>query len=165
VRANGPREPVTVDFAGHSGQLFRFASGRHATDHPALRRFHLDRHDGPQGPSWTYGEQTFVPGMPDAPVPRPSPRARSPLVGHYRSYSPWYPEFRIVERGGRLLLVAPGGVEAPDGECELVEVAPGTSRVGADPWLPERLVRGPERDGEVVALERDGLRYSRVFSD
>lgn len=145
------------------GTVFRFATGRCATDHPALRRYHLDWHEGPAAECWTYGERTFRRVGANAPA-RTRGDARSPLVGHYRSYSPWYPEFRVVQRDERLWLVAPGGVEAPDAELELVAVSPGTYRVGADPWLPERLVVGTERDGEVVALERDGLRYSRVFS-
>ena len=40
-------------------------------------------------------------------------------VGRYRSYTPWFPTFRIVLRSGRLYLIAPGGVEASDEEEEL----------------------------------------------
>lgn len=35
------------------------------------------------------------------------------FCGHYRCYSPWFTNFRVVLRGDRLLLIAPGGVEAP----------------------------------------------------
>jgi hypothetical protein len=86
-------------------------------------------------------------------------------VGHYRSYSPWYPHLRIVRREDQLLLIAPGGVEAPGEEEDLVEVSPGVFRIGADPWLPERLVAGPIVDGHMVSLDRDGCRYSRAFTD
>ncbi len=151
----GP-EGARVAYRGREGALFATPTGRFVTDHPDLRAFHLDRGDD----GWTHGPSTFTrPG-----APRPATGTTPALVGHYRSYSPWYPEFRVVARAGRLFLNAPGGVEAPDEELPLVEVAPGTYRVGEDPWLPERLVAGPVRGGEVVALVRDGLRYSRVFS-
>ena len=146
-----------VAYRGREGALYATPTGRFVTDHPALRRFHLDYHDGG---TWTHGPTTFTR---EGAVPPDERRAATALVGRYRSYSPWYPEFRVVARDGRLYLNAPGGVEAPDEEVELVEVAPGTYRIGADPWLPERLVAGPVRDGEVVAVVRDGLRYSRAF--
>lgn len=146
-----------LTYRGREGALYATPTGRYVTDHPELRTFHLDHHPGGH---WTHGPTTFTP----AGAPRPAPGGPTPaLAGHYRSYSPWYPEFRVVARAGRLYLNAPGGVEAPDEEVELVEVAPGTYRIGADPWLPERLVAGPVRDGEVVAVVRDGLRYSRAF--
>lgn len=154
---------VRVRYLDEVGTLLHFVTGRYATDHPALRRFHLDWHDEDDLVGWTHGERTFRRDGGPA-VERVDVDTRSPLTGHYRSYSPWYPEFRILQRGGRLLLAAPGGVEAPDTEVDLIEVAPGTYRVGADPWLPERLVLGPTRDGEVVAVVRDGLVYSRAFS-
>ncbi len=150
-------EGAHLTYRGRTGALLATPTGRFVTDHPELRAFHLDFHPGG---TWTHGATTFAP----AGATRPAPVwPRPALVGHYRSYSPWYPEFRVVARAGRLWLNAPGGVEAPDEEVALVEVAPGTYRIGADPWLPERLVAGPVRDGEVVALERDGLRYSRAF--
>ncbi|MHB1906779.1 MAG: serine hydrolase domain-containing protein [Acidimicrobiales bacterium] len=146
-----------VTYRGRTGSLFATPTGRFVTDHPALRTFHLDFDAAGM---WTHGPTTFAP----AGAPGPATGSLSfALVGRYRSYSPWYPEFRVVARAGRLYLSAPGGVEAPDEEVALVEVAPGTFRIGADPWLPERLVAGPVREGEVVVLERDGLRYSRAF--
>ena len=153
-------EGARVRYRGREGALYATPTGRFVTDHPDLRPFHLDhRAEG----RWTHGPTTFSPD--EAPPPPATGAAvRSSLAGHYRSYSPWYPEFRVVARAGRLYLTAPGGVEAPDEECALVEVAPGTYRVGEEPWRPERLVAGPVRDGEVVAVVRDGLCYSRVFS-
>ena len=93
-----------------------------------------------------------------------SPIAWDWIVGHYRSYSPWYPTLRIVRRAGQLLLAAPGGVEAPSEEEELVELAPGVFRIGSDPSIPERLTVGPIVDGVAVSVERDGCIYSRTFT-
>jgi D-alanyl-D-alanine carboxypeptidase len=160
LRPVGAGDPVSVDLGGAEGRLYRRANGRFVTDHPLLRRFHLDLQPSGDEFAWRHGEVTY---RRDAATPSPT-RERHPLAGHYRSYSPWFPEFRVIERGGTLLLAAPGGVEAPDEEQVLVELAPRVYRVGEDPWLPERLIAEVSRAGEVVALERDGCRYSRVFS-
>jgi len=143
-----------------TGRLYRTWSGRLATDHPDLRRFHLTWDDG----SWTHGP-TVLRREGYAVPPQVLPARSAAAVGHYRCYSPWYSNFRIVGREGRLVLVAPGGVEAPGDEPELVEVSPGVFRIGADPWLPERLVLGPVVEGRVVSVTRDGCVYSRAFTD
>jgi hypothetical protein len=83
-------------------------------------------------------------------------------VGRYRSYSPWFPTFRIVQRGPQLFLIASGGVEAPAEDVELVQLEPGVFRLGRDAALPERLTLGPIVDGKAVTVLRDGCRYSRT---
>jgi hypothetical protein len=87
------------------------------------------------------------------------------LPGHYRSYSPWYTNFRIVLRGGGLHLVAAGGVEGSRDDPLLVELSPGRFRIGAEAELPERLVVGPVVDGRAIYVVRDGCTYSRTFTD
>ena len=102
----------------------------------------------------------------------PSPTAGAPAlderlaayVGHYRSWSPWFTTFRITARDGALVLVAAGGVEAPLDDMDLVEVGDGVFRIGADPWLPERLAVGPVVDGRCLYVVRDGCTYSRTFT-
>jgi D-alanyl-D-alanine carboxypeptidase len=159
----GPRgATMEVHHAGEEGALYQGLNGRFVTDHPRLRRFHLDLDEGAGGPRWTHGPEVFAR---EGGATGESANAARAVCGHYRCYSPWYPEFRVYERDGRLLLAAPGGVEAPDEEIELVELREGVYRVGADPWLPERLVVEAARLGEVVLVSRDGLRYSRVCSD
>ena len=157
IEVRGGPDGVRVLGAGE-GDLFALANGRHVTTNRALRRFHFEWSDAEGG--WTYGDQVFV-------APRalsPSRLSASELCGHYRSFSPWFPEFRVLERGGRVLLVAPGGVEAPSEEVVLVALGNDEHRIGEDPWLPERLRVHGRRDGEVVSVERDGCVYSRVFS-
>lgn len=159
VAAAGNR--VTLSSGGTTGNVFRLWSGRYATDHQDFRIFHLafDHTDGE--PVWTYG------GFELRRVPAPPVAVDENLracVGHYRSHSPWFTNFRIVLRGKRLLLVAPGGVEAPSEDVELVELRPGVFRLGLDPRLPERLVIGPMINGKVATVDRDGNRYSRTFT-
>lgn len=148
----------------NEGRLFLFLGGRYVTDNPRLRTFHLDWFSTGDDRGFTYGATTY---RAHHLVERPAASSASThqLVGHYRSFSPWYPEFRIRERAGRLLLIAPGGVEAPGEETVLVEVAPGEYRVGEEDWLPDRLVIDRARDGEVISVNRDGCHYSRTFSD
>jgi CubicO group peptidase (beta-lactamase class C family) len=138
------------------GSLFRDVRGRYAADHPGLRDFRLVPE--PDG-SWSYGSQSYGgSATPDA------GRSRwTPLVGRYRSFSPWYRSIRLYVRRGRLLLSSPGGVEAPLDEEELVELEPGVFRIGSEEWLPERLQAGPEVDGRCVYVVRDGCHYSRTF--
>lgn len=169
-------DPVTVTLGGARGLLHRTLTGRFVTDHPSLRGFHLDPVSDATG--WAHGAVTLRPGAAglgghEAGVDLPGVDASwAPLVGHYRSYSPWFPHLRILVRDGRLLLVAPGGVEAPSEEEELIEVAPPDRapdggpwfRVGADVWLPSRLVAGPIIDGHAVSVDLDGCLYSRTFT-
>jgi D-alanyl-D-alanine carboxypeptidase len=156
VLTEGDEGVVRVAYGGAHGTLYRTSTGRHVTDHPALRTFHLDLAEDP--PRWLHGAATF------APAASGTPAATAAIEGHYRSYSPWFPHLRVLAREGRLLLVAPGGVEAPAEEEELVEVSPGTFRVGSDPWLPGRLVAGPTVAGRAVSVELDGCVYSRTFT-
>lgn len=97
--------------------------------------------------------------------PNGTPTAGNEFCGHYRSYSPWFTNFRVVQRRGALVLIAPGGVEAPAEDVELVQVAPSTFRIGRDVALPERITFGPLINGVAAWADRDGCRYSRAFTD
>jgi CubicO group peptidase (beta-lactamase class C family) len=166
VASAGDREAETV------GRLLRTWNDRHATDHPDLRTFPLT----PDGDRWLVGPYVLTSVATEAsgpatdgiedprePVPALDPQLLA-VVGHYRSWSPWYPSFRVVARDGGLVLIAPGGVEAPGDDEALVELEPGVFRIGADPWLPERLHVGPVVDGHAVTVTRDGCIYSRHFT-
>ncbi len=170
VTVSSAGQPVLIESDGQTGRLYRMLTGRYVTDHPGLRRFHLDPVLGSPLPRWTHGSDLYISSdeSPEAVLELTGLQTTAgtwdSLLGHYRTYSPWYPSLRIVRRSGRLLLVAPGGVEAPSEEQELIEVAAGVFRIGADPWLPERLFAGPVVDGRVISVDRDGCKYSRAFS-
>jgi D-alanyl-D-alanine carboxypeptidase len=151
---------VSVSSGGHTGPLLRTWGDRYVSGHAGLRGFALTPGHG----VWYWGGSTFRPA--GAPVTTESLDERwSPFVGHYRSWSPWFTQLRIVARGGHLALIAPGGVEAPSDDMRLIEVSPGTFRVGDDPWLPERVQFGPQVNGRCISLTRDGCVYSRTFTD
>lgn len=148
---------LTLTSDGVTGRLHRTWTARFVTDHPAFRLFHLTFEDG----RWIHGERIFSPAATES---RPLPEHLRGVPGHYRSHSPWFTNFRIVGRDGCLFLIAPGGVEAPGEDVELVELSPGVFRLGCEAHLPERLILGPEIEGRVVTVERDGNRYSRTFT-
>lgn len=89
--------------------------------------------------------------------------AQNPYCGHFRSYTPWFSHFRVIERAGRLLLSVPGGVESPGEECELFPLGDGVFAIDAVD-APETLRFG----GPVARLaqwaDRDGCHYSRAFT-
>ena len=159
----GGSEPATlsVTLGEITGRLLRIWNGRYVCDHPALRAFRWDATWDGDAMTWVTGPQVLRRGGVSGAA---SPPTHSSLVGRYRSFSPWYPTFRIFERAGHLFLAAPGGVEAPEGDCLLVPVADGQWRIGEEDWQPSRLVAGPEVDGEVIVVHRDGHAYSR-FAD
>lgn len=164
---------IELEFAG-DGELVLLGNGkrgrvlwtlhdRFACEHPDFGLFHLSFHSGPAGPAWMYGEQVFL-REPPSQEDGPDGGDLAPFEGHYRSHSPWFTNFRVFRRGGRLYLSAPGGVEAPSEEQELVRLAPGLFRIGADERLPERLSFGAVVDGHAIWADRDGCVYSRTFT-
>jgi len=156
-----PDGGVDVMSDGERGRLYRTWSPRLATDHADLRTFPFTAVDG----TWRTGPWVLrsVEASPTAGASALDERLAA-YVGHYRSWSPWFTTFRITARDGGLVLVAAGGVEAPLDDMDLVEVRDGVFRIGADPWLPERLVVGPVVDGRCVYVVRDGCTYSRTFT-
>jgi CubicO group peptidase (beta-lactamase class C family) len=150
---------VQVRHDGTRGRLLRTWSSRFATDHPRLRTFALT----PTEDGWAWGPYSLVPA--DArPTSAPGGEELLPFAGHYRSWSPWWPQLRLVVRDGSLVLIASGGVEAPWADLPLVASGDRGLRIGADPWLPERLELGPVVEGSCVSVVRDGCVYSRTFT-
>jgi CubicO group peptidase (beta-lactamase class C family) len=83
--------------------------------------------------------------------------------GHFRSYTPWFPHFRVVQRLGRLLMCTPGGVESPGEETELVTLGQDWFGLGSAAG-PERIRFGGFVDGRAQWANRDGCGYSRSFT-
>lgn len=147
-----------VSSEGTEANIFRTWTSRFATDHPALRRFHLQA----QVDHWTYGPYALR--RKEIPSPKPTLK-QAEVMGHYRSYSPWYTNFRVILREGALYLVASGGVESQTDDCLLVDLGAESFRIGAQEWLPERLTVGPVVNGKAISVIRDGCMYSRSFTD
>jgi CubicO group peptidase (beta-lactamase class C family) len=162
-RADGGRG-LSLESNEATGNLYETGYGWLACDHPELRegQHRIGTVDGVR--CWTYGPHTLT-DEDSTTVSADSAQKGHPLAGNYRSYTPWFPSFRIVQRGSELVLFASAGVESPMDEEVLVPIGDGIYRVGADPRLPERLVVGPMVDDEIVWVERNLCRYTRSFRD
>jgi D-alanyl-D-alanine carboxypeptidase len=145
--------------AGQAAPLLWGWGGRVATAHPDFRRFPFEFDE--RASVLTWGALVF---RRKAQLPVPLPSGFAAFLGHFRSYSPWFSSFRVVDREGALILIAATGVEAPGEDVTLVELSPGVFRMGADPRLPETLIFGPVVDGRAIFVDRDGCRYSRSFT-
>ncbi len=105
--------------------------------HPRLDRFPLESLRTPDrvsgfhhGGAWYGRDGARLP-------PAAAAEDAAAVVGHYRSYNPWFSHVRVVARQGRLVAVAPGGTEAFDGSPELVRTGTDRFRLGSDPATPE----------------------------
>jgi D-alanyl-D-alanine carboxypeptidase len=133
---------------------------------PALRAYPLQF----DGTAWCWGPRVFHPlSGNQPPESEPAPAVSTdwlrPFCGHFRSYVPWFTNFRTVIRDGHLVLIASPGVEAPGEDIALVAVGDGVFRMGSDPRLPETLTFGPVINGSSQWADRDGCRYSRSFTE
>ncbi|AHC27792.1 MULTISPECIES: serine hydrolase domain-containing protein [Mycobacteriaceae] len=152
---------LSVSAGGQQAPLLRTWGRRAVTRMPALRRYALVF----DANRWIWGPEDLNPIDAPRDSPAGAPTTGSEFCGHYRSYSPWFTNFRVVQRRGALVLIAPGGVEAPSEDVELVQVGPATFRIGLDETLPERITFGPLVNGVSAWADRDGCRYSRAFTD
>jgi len=91
------------------------------------------------------------------------PEEYEAFVGHYRAHNPWFSNFRVVARDGKLLLIAPGGVEAPEAEPVLVPLRDGSFQLG-EAATPERIRFDTFVDGVAIRATLSGGRYYRTFT-
>lgn len=153
---------VRIEDDRGSGRIFRTLSGGFTSDHPDFRLHRLVFTEESGAPAWIYGGAEFRAG--DDRVEDPDSTWLQ-FEGHYRSYSPWFSNFRVYQRGGKLYLDATGGVEAPADEMQLVPMGEAEFRVGQDPRLPERIRFEVVEGGRAFFAERDGHRYARVSGE
>ncbi len=124
----------------------------------SLFLLHFGREEGQvveafHGPDWYAGEGYAGPRTFD------SPPAWSAYPGHYRSHNPWYGNFRVVVRKGKLWFIHPSGEEEL-----LVPLGDGLFRVGADERSPERLRFDTVLDGRALRANLSGCDYYRTFT-
>jgi hypothetical protein len=97
-----------------------------------------------------------------APAERSFPAQWNTYPGQYRTWSPWYPDFRIVLRRGRLFMLRPDdSVEIGEEEDELIQLPNGSLRVGADEGSPRR-IRFDTLIGQIAwRAQFDNVEYQR----
>jgi hypothetical protein len=128
--------------------------------HPRLWHFPLrfGRIDG-QVVEAFHGPAAYAKDGYRAPEASEAPASWQAFPGHYRSHNPWYTNFRIVLRRGRLLLV-----EANGEEQSLEPMGDGLFRIGADARSPERLRFDTILDGQAIRANRSGCDFYRTFT-
>ncbi|MGC9333430.1 MAG: serine hydrolase domain-containing protein [Anaerolineae bacterium] len=148
---------------GYDGQ--RLILERHDEDcfrvpHPRLWRFPLrfGRVDG-QVVEAFHGPAVYAKEGYGSSAAAAVPGSWTAFPGHYRSHNPWYTNFRIVLRKGRLLLIEPWGEEQG-----LEPMGDGLFRIGVDARSPERLWFGTILDGRAIWANRSGCDYYRTFT-
>ncbi|AQT81098.1 hypothetical protein B1R94_20315 [Mycolicibacterium litorale] len=161
VEERGPdRVRLTIEFADRREPLLRTWTRGAVVKTAELAKFSLTFRDD----AWHWGPRTFTRAGTAVPAV-PAAEELEVFCGHYRAYTPWFTNFRVILRQGRLFLIAPGGVEAPTDDAELVPLGGRTFRIGADPRMPERITFGPPIGGTTPWVQRDGCQYSRAFTD
>jgi CubicO group peptidase (beta-lactamase class C family) len=105
------------------------------------------------GPDW------YIHGRYSGALAFATPPEWDAYPGHYRSHNPWQPNFRVVLRKGKLLLIEPR-----DEEQALVPVGDRLFRVGEDEHSPERLSFGPILGGQAIHANLSGCDYYRTFT-
>ncbi len=93
-------------------------------------------------------------------APAPSyPPGWDAYPGHYRTFSPWYPNIRVVLRKGTLILIEPNGEEHA-----LHPLEPGRFRMDDDPRSPEFMAFDLLIDGKAQQAILSGGIYCRIFT-
>jgi hypothetical protein len=121
--------------------------------------FRFLRNDDEKIEGLVHGEKWFPAASYAGPTEFDVPEEWRAFSGHYRSYNPWNPEFRVVLRQGALRLIYPSGWESlltPDGDG---------FRVDDDPEGPERFVFDTIVDGKALRVSSPGSEtYYRFFT-
>lgn len=92
--------------------------------------------------SLTHGSARFFPAATQAYLVSPAPDLE-PMVGLYRTATPWMPDIRIFQREGTLFIQeidVDGGDQPGDTESELVpQQGQRVFRIGIEDWKPDRI--------------------------
>ena len=128
--------------------------------HPGFSRhlFRFGREDGEVVEAF-YGSDWYVNERYRGPTRFDFPTEWAAYAGHYRSHNPWYTNFRVVMRKGKLYLVEPAGDEEV-----LVPLGNGVFRIGHDDRSPERLCLYSILNGRALRANLSGCDYYRTFT-
>lgn len=129
-------DQLVLEYGDSRTLLEQLSPGAFKVDHPDFARFVLSfgRDESGtvveafNGGDWFTGERYNGPASFDYPAEWDA------LVGHYRSYNPWWSNFRVVVRKGALYMIMGFGWRRL-----LTPLDDGSFRVDAEEWSPERL--------------------------
>ena len=140
-------------------RLLRLRNDAFVVDHPELARFPLvvARQDGAVVEAF-HGAEWFRHERYDGPESFELPESWRSYEGHYRSHNPWFGNFRVLARKGRLYLVYPGG-----GASQLFPLEDGLFAVGNEN-AAERIQFSALAAGRTLVARYSGGDYYRAFS-
>jgi D-alanyl-D-alanine carboxypeptidase len=149
---------LVLEHAAARVPLERRRGDRFLVDHPDFALFPLAfERDGELVVAAVHGPDVYTrEGAHGIPADK-APPEWSAYPGHYRAYNPWFTNFRILLRRGRLLLAYPKGPED-----SLTPLEDGLFGVGSDEWSPERLSFDAIVDGRALRANLSGCDYFRV---
>lgn len=158
-------EQLVLEYGASRTALEQISPGAFKVDHPDFDRFVLSfgRDESGAVVEAFNGGDWFIGERYSGPQSFSYPAEWDALVGHYRSYNPWWSSFRVVVRKGALYIIIGFGWRRP-----LVPLGDGVFRVDAEEWSPERLRFDTivELHGAPAAMRADlsGCAYYRVAS-
>ncbi len=152
-------EKLLLEHKGERIALERRSEDAFYVNHPDFVLFPLQfgRKDKNVVEAWVGGDW-YVSGAYEGPTKFEVPKEWAAYVGHYRTAHPWFSNFRVVLRKGKLWLVVP-----PGGQRELVPLdsARDEFRVGEEAWSPERIRFDTVIDGQAQRATLSGCAYYR----
>jgi D-alanyl-D-alanine carboxypeptidase len=166
VRADGDRlflgetalEPRGRDLFLGETALEPRGRDRFLTDRPDLALFHLSfLREDERVMAVAHGGDVYCREGTRAPAAPAHPEEWSAYPGHYRAYNPWISNFRVVLRGGELIVIYPWG-----SEWLLAPLPGGVFRLGRERWWPERVRFDAIVDGAALRATVAGEAYYRV---
>lgn len=107
----------------------------------------------------SFGEDWYANERYSGPRAFSTPAEWNAYPGHYRTTNPWFSNFRVVLRKGKLWMITSGG-----GEEELVPLEPGLFRVDADEKSAERIRFDTVLEGKALRANVSGVDFYRVFT-
>jgi D-alanyl-D-alanine carboxypeptidase len=148
---------------GHKTNLERRSKDAFYVNHPDyslfLMRFGRDNDD--KVVELTYGPQWYINNNYSGPRSFTYPKKWDAYVGHYRTQDPWFSNFRIFIRKGRLIIAAPGSTEMGAAQQVLTEIEPGLFKIGEEETA-ERLRFDTIVDGKALRANFSGVDFYRV---
>lgn len=125
--------------------------------------FRFGRGDDGKVVEVSHGEDWYVGEGYRGPHEFEVPESWRAFPGHYRSFSPWFSNFRVLLLKGELLLVTPRSPETSFRVHRLVELEPGLFQVDEEP-TPERVAFDTVIDGQAQRAVWTGHPFYRFFT-
>lgn len=89
------------------------------------------------------------------------PESWEAYPGHYRTQDPWFNNFRILLRKGKLILATSDAAESSEGEEILIEIEPGLFKIGEEETA-ERIRFDTIVNGKALRVNYSGVDFYRV---